>query len=250
LSEPEPIEARIARAKSYPFPRHDYCYVFANGATTRLLPGPCDVSGRIPVLAAGSNQSHEQLARKYAGIADATIPVWRGWLRDFDVVYAAKLTGYGSVPATFQRAAGTSVVVFVQWLTPSQLQRMHETEGGYDYDRLAGISVTLDRGGKVAEAFAYSSSTGCFAHNGATVGIAEIAAEGRRVPAMTQPEILGVVRDRFAPGLALDEFIAQHLTDRDTHRARSAALAEDAIPLLYRRETLASFAGSATPRRA
>ncbi len=235
------LAARIAHAKSYPFPRHEFCYVYADGETARLPFGPCDVAGRIPVLAAGSNQSHEQLHRKFGHVAGCTIPVWRGRLHDFDVVYAAKLTGYGSVPATFQYSPGTSVVVFVQWLTSDQLARMHETEAGYDYDRLAGIQVTLDRGGAVTEAHAYTSATGCLAHEGAPVALAEIAAENRRFREAAQPDMLALVRDRLAPCAALDEFIGHHLEDAELRRARSARLARDSLPILYPRETLARF---------
>jgi len=246
----EPLADRIARAKAYPFPRHDHCFVFADGAAVRLpLDAACETAGRIPVLAAGSNQSHEQLARKYAGLKGSVIPAWRGRLRDFDTVYAAKFTGYGSVPATFQHSPGTAVTVFVQWLTPAQLQRMHETEGGYDYDRLTGIRIALDRGGELTEAFAYSSSTGCLNLGGEPVGIAEIAAHGRRFRHMTQPEILAAVRDRLAPGMALEEFIVQNLGDAALRASRAAALVRDALPLAFARETLESFPGAATPGR-
>src|SRR5262249_30238750 len=163
------------------FPRHDHCFLFQDGAAIRLPPdAACDTAGRVPVLAAGSNQSHEQLARKYAGrdeFKGTVLPAWRGKLRDFDTVYAAKFTAYESIPATFQQSPGTAVTVFVQWLTPAQLERMHETEGGYDYDRLTRIRVALDRGGELTEAHAYSSSTGCLAVDGVHVALAEIAAQ-------------------------------------------------------------------------
>ncbi len=235
------LTARIAHAKSYPFPRHDYCFVYCDGATARLPVGPCDVTGRVPVLAAGSNQSHEQLHRKFGHIADCTIPVWRGRLHDFDVVYAAKLTGYGSVPATFQYSPGTSVIVFVQWFTPSQLERMHETEAGYDYDRLTDIHVTLDRGGAVTEAHAYTSATGCLAYQGGPVALAEIAAADRRFRAMSQIDMLSEVRDRLDPDATLDAFIGANLDDAELRRKRSARLAEGSLPTLYKRETLARF---------
>jgi hypothetical protein len=243
------LAARIALAKSYPFPRHDHCYIFEGGQTVRLAPAEaCDTAGRTPVLAAGSNQSHEQLARKYAGRTGA-IPVWRGKLHDFDVVYAAKFTGYGSVPATFQSSPGTAVTVFVQWLTDDQLKRMHETEGGYDYDHLTDIRVALDRGGELTEAFAYSSSTGALAHEGAPVALAEIGAEGRRYRTMTQPEMLEAVRARLAPDVALEQFIAQNLDDAALRASRAAELYRNALPLRYMRKTLKSFSGIAIPAR-
>lgn len=249
----ESLEARIAQAKAYPFPRHDHCFLFQDGAALRLPPeAACDTAGRVPVLAAGSNQSHEQLARKYAGreaFKGTVIPAWRGRLHDFDTVYAAKFTAYGSIPATFQHSPGAAVTVFVQWLTPAQLERMHETEGGYDYDRLTGIRVSFDRGGELTEAFAYSSSTGCLSCDGDHVGIAEIAAEGRRFRAMTQHEILAAMRDRLAPGKALETFIVENLDDAALRAARAAELVKTALPLRFPRVTLASFPGAATPNR-
>jgi hypothetical protein len=247
----EPLEARIARAKAYPFPRHDHCFLFQDGAAIPLpLDGVCDTAGRVPVLAAGSNQSHEQLARKYAGREEfkgTVIPAWRGRLHDFDTVYAAKFTAYGSVPATFQRSPGTAVTVFVQWLTPRQLDRMHETEGGYDYDRLTGIRIALDRGDALTEAFAYLSATGCLNVDGTPIALAEIAAQGRRFPSMAQHEILVATRDRLAPRAPLEEFIVGTLDDPVLRAARAAALARTAIPLRFPRETLATFPGAATP---
>jgi hypothetical protein len=234
----ESLEARIARAKAYPFARHDHCFLYEDGATRPLEPGPCDLTGRVPVLAAGSNQSHEQLRRKYAAMAGTVIPVWRGRLHEFDVVYAAHLTGYGSVPATFQHSPGTDVTVFVTWLTGPQLERMHETEGNYTYDRLSRIRLALDRGGELTEAYVYSSKVGCLAHRGGCVAIAEIAAAGRRFPALGQTEMLGAVRDRFEPGVALDAFIAAQLTDEALRRDRSRRLGEGSLPLLYARETM------------
>jgi hypothetical protein len=141
------------------------------------------------------------------------------------------------------------VTVFVQWLTPQQLRRMHETEGGYDYDRLAGIRIALDRGGELTEAFAYSSSTGCLSHNSEHIGIAEIAADGRRFRAMTQHDILAAMRDRLAPGKALEAFIVENLDDPALRATRAAELVKTALPLRFPRETLASFPGAATPSR-
>ena len=249
----EPLEARIARAKAYPFPRHDHCFLFQDGAAIPLpWNAACDTAGRVPVLAAGSNQSHEQLARKYAGrdaFKGTVIPAWRGKLHDFDTVYAAKFTAYGSIPATFQHSPGTAVTVFVQWLTPKQLERMHETEGGYDYDRLSGINISFDRGGELTEAFAYSSSTGCLALDGAHVALAEIAAKGRRFRSMTQHDILVAMRNRLAPGKELEAFILENLDDARLRAVRAAELVKTAYPLRFQRETLKSFPGTATPSR-
>ena len=229
----------VAHAKAYPFPAPDHCYLYENGSW-RAFDGPVeDAPSRSPVLAAGSNQSPEQLARKYAHMSEiGSIPAQRGRLQDFDVVYAAHLARYGSVPATFQHSPGTAVTVFVLWLTDRQLQRMHETEGNYTYDHLGDIRVEMDAGHTLTEAYAYSSKIGCLAHSGDCIGLAEIVADNRRFRALSQEGVLALVRDRLAPGSDLDEFISQHAAEHDVLRARSKRLGEDAISTAFQRRTL------------
>lgn len=229
---------RIAHAKSYPFPIPPHGYLFADGVWRPLDGHAVDRAGRVPVLAAGSNQSPEQLARKYAGHSGISIVCQRARLHDFDVVYAAHLSSYGSVPATFQASPGTAVTVFVQWLDPRSLQRMHETEGNYTYDALDGVRVELDGGGELDAAFAYSSRVGCFNHRGACLALAAIPAAGRLFDEATEEQAIGYVRDRFAPGMPLDEFMAGYFADDAARRRYSAALGEDALAQSFARRTV------------
>ncbi len=229
---------RIDHAKAYPFPSPGHGFVYEAG-DWRALDGPVARDGRHPVLAAGSNQSPEQLRRKYASMPDiGAVLAERGRLHDFDVVYAAHLTAYGSVPATFQHSPGTAVTVFLLWLTDRQLARMHDTEGNYTYDHLENLRLVLDDGGQLDAAYMYSSKVGCLNHAGGCVGLAEIAAEGRVFPALGQVAALELVRDRLGPGTPLDDFIAEHLADRAVHRERSARLGEGSIPAGYARRIL------------
>lgn len=234
---------RIRHAKAYPFPIPERSYVYDNGATREFDPTRFSPGARVPVLAAGSNQSPEQVHRKFGELeGGAVIPSQRGRLHGFDVVYAAHLAGYGSVPATFQGSPGTTVTVFVQWLNGPELERMHATEGNYSYDHLTGITIELDDGhGTLTEAYAYSSKFGCLNHDGAPVGLAEIFAGGRRFAEATQPEMLARLRDRLAPGRDIDEFILDHVKDRETLRARSRAVAEDALPLDFKRHVVTTL---------
>jgi len=228
----------VGHAKSYPFPAPDHSYLYEAGGWRPLSAG-FETAGRTPVLAAGSNQSPEQLARKYGQMPDiGPVPAQRGTLHDFDVVYAAHLSGYGSVPATFQHSPGTIVTIFVLWLTEPQLDRMHETEGNYSYDHLEALRLELDGGAELAAAYAYSSKIGCLSHAGGCVSLAEIAARNRQFPALGQAGMQAVIRDRLSPGMALDSFIEQHVTDPAVHRERSTRLAEGALPVAYRRRTV------------
>ncbi len=229
---------RVEHAKAYPFPSPGHGFVYEAG-DWRALDGPVGRNGRHPVLAAGSNQSPEQLRRKYGAMPDiGAVPAERGRLCDFDVVYAAHLTAYGSVPATFQHSPGTEVTVFLLWLTDRQLDRMHQTEGNYTYDHLANLRLVLDGGEELDAAFMYSSKVGCVSHRGSCVGLAEIAARDRVFPELSQVAALELVRDRLGRGTPLDDFIAEHLADSATRRERSARLGEGAIPAAYPRRIM------------
>ena len=233
----------VAHAKAYPFPVPGRSYVFRNGTPHDLDDHGFDRTGRTPVLAAGSNQSHEQLARKYSVLpGHVEIPIQRGLLDDFDSVYAAHLAGYGSVASTFHPSLGTRVTTYVLWLDDAQLNRMHETERNYTYDRLDGIRVEIEGVGEIIDrAFAYTAVVGCLNVNGAPVALAEISAEGRILRAMSQPDMLDHVRGRLGPDVHLDTFIQAHIEDEALRRERTLALSSDSLPLVFERTVLGTF---------
>ncbi len=237
------MQDRIRHAKSYPFEIPGRSYVYRRGEVHAYDAERAPRAGRVPVLAAGSNQSPRQIARKFDGHASGeVIPSQRGRLHDFDVVYAAHLASYGSVPATFQHSPGPVVGVFVLWLDEAQLARMHETEGNYTFDHFDHVRIELDEAGEtLSEAYSYSSKVGCFNHDEHCVSLTEIAATGRRFTQATQPEILGLVRDRLAPGRALDAFVGDHVGDDRLRRVRSEAIGRDALPLTFARRTVADL---------
>jgi len=230
----------VAHAKTYPFPVPGRSYVFRNGQPHDLEDHGFDRTGRTPVLAAGSNQSHEQLARKYSVLpGHVEIPVQRGLLDGFDSAYAAHLAGYGSVPSTFCPSPGTRVTTYVLWLDDAQLNRMHETERNYTYDRLDEVRVEIDDSGEVIDkAFAYTAVVGCLSVDGAPVALAEIGAEGRVLRAMSQPEMLDHVRRRLDPDAQLDAFIRAHIEDEALRRERTLALSADSLPLVFERTVI------------
>ncbi len=234
---------RISLAKSYPFEIPERSFVYRRGEVFPYDAGGTPRDGRVPVLAAGSNQSPRQIGRKFDGHPSGTvIPSQRARLYDFDVVYAAHLASYGSVPATFQRSPGTVVGAFVLWLDEAQLARMHETEGNYTFDYLDRVRIELDDAGEaLSEAYSYSSKVGCLNHDERCVSLSEIAATGRRFAQLTQPEILAIVRDRLAPGRALDAFVGDHIGDDSVRRERSRAIGRDALPLTFARRTIADL---------
>ena len=230
----------VVHALSYPFPAPEHSFVYEKGGWRSLQISEFDLKQRIPVLAAGSNQSPEQLIRKYADYSEfGAIPAQRGQLFDFDVVYAAHLTGYGSIPATFQRSQGTIVTVFLLWLTERQLTRMHETEGNYTYDRLKKLKLRLDEGGIFSESpYAYSAKYGCYNHEDSCVSLKEIIAKKRKFPALTQSHALEIVRDQLKPGAKLENFVEQ-LIFKPTKRLKFAEkMRKGAIEAKYERKTI------------
>jgi hypothetical protein len=236
-SDPSQAE-RLFRAKGYPYPIPDTSYV-VDASGWRRLQESCWYTypaGRLPVLALGSNRSPDQLTRKFCSGFTSPIPVALAWLNDFDVVYSAHITGYGSVPATLQYAPGVEVAVSVTWLDPQQLVRMHETESvgiSYDFGRLSNIRVAMQGGDTLAEAFVYISRRGNLVQDGKPLAMSEAAARGRRWQALGQECILNLIRERLAPDQDLDSFVLAHLNCAETRHERTALLSQSALPFTY-----------------
>lgn len=226
---PDDPAARIARAKSYPFGPPRESYLFRGDRAVPLDDVARALRGRVPVLASGSNAAPAQLARKYAAAgADVVIPVTRVDLADFDSVYNAHIAAYGSVPATLYPSPGTVLATFITWLDEDQLAVMHATEQpgiNYHYAEIKGIVADVAGVGRLDAAFAYISVAGCLIRDGAPVALAEVAAAGRRYPAISQPDMIAHVRDVTAPGMELDAFILETVADAPCRAARGAALA-------------------------
>jgi hypothetical protein len=223
--------ALLALAKAYPFGWPAGSFLYVNGAAQPLPPG-YPLAGRGPVLAVGSNRAPEQLARKFGHLAaaEAEIPVTSGWMADFDIVYSAHITRYGSIAATLVPSAGTRVELALTWLTEGQLRRMHETEGqSYDFGRLIGAALALDGGRRAASPFLYHSRHGALAPFGRPLALAAVTARGRRFAAADQVEALGRARDICRPGTALDEFILEAIGDAERRRLYVAALASHSV---------------------
>lgn len=228
----------LRRALSYPFEILTNSYVVHGGEHKELTPcAPMpDVSGRRPVLAVGSNQSPEQLIRKFNGSDLGPIPVIRARLKDFDIVYSPHVTSYGSIPATLRHSPGTRVTLFVNWLTPEQEARMHETEiptGNYHFGKLDGIELQLDFGPAMTSAYVYSSRRGSLTRDGFPVALAAVRAENRIWPSLSQEEIQNHARDITAPGQPLETFIRAAIDNVSARQDRTRALMSESLPFDY-----------------
>jgi hypothetical protein len=261
---------KIARAMAYPFAAPDRSYVYVNGEALPLaefhrdhpseslidVPGgqislahhlrvadidPTIVAEpRLPVIASGSNASPLRLAQKFTrafqgGPRDVVIPVVRADLHDFAPVYSAHISGYGSIPATLQHTAGIASTVFVTWLTPAQLDRMHETEAlgmNYGFARIGGIRLAfpdalLDR------AFAYISLRGSLHVEGDHFTLDPAHAGRAGLQPVAQKQIQALVRDLVAPGMPLDGFVAENIRDEATRRKRIRLLRAFSHPIMH-----------------
>lgn len=235
----KPDRARkLAWAKAYPFAIPGHSYLYVNGET-RPLDGEDGAmfAARTPVLASGSNQSPEQLRRKYAnGGDDVVIPMTLASLHDFDSVYSAHITSYGSIPSTPHPSPGTVVTLFINWLTAAQLRRMHETEQpgeNYHFGRLHGARVELAGGRLLDEVFGYVSAHGCLVRDGEPIGLSAVAAANRRYAALGQVEAIAQVCGHVAPGKAVDDFILDAVAEPDLRRRHITALRGHARPAAF-----------------
>ena len=207
----------LALAKAYPFAAPGQSYRFRGGAASPLGAARPEVfAGRIPVIAHGSNRSPDQLRRKFGTAAE--IPVSRAWLADYDVVYSAHVTQYGSIAADLRHAPGVRACVYVTWLSEAQLTRMHETElsgENYRYGVLERIDLNLETGpaGGLRAAQVYLSQRGCLAAAGRPQGLAAVETEGRPHGALAQDGALEAVRARHRTHETLDHFILANVRD-------------------------------------
>ena len=217
------------RAISYPYFIPSRSYVVSDGGHEEIGGeiSATDLAGREPVLAVGSNQSPEQLTRKFVGPDWGTIPVIRVKLSNFDIAYSPHITSYGSIPSTLQSAPGVTVNLFVNWLTPKQIERMHETEIGsanYVFGRLENLELGIELGPSLDFVHVYVSRRGVLCHEGSPISVSEIPATGRTWLARTQEQVQRHIRDQFNPGKELREFICGSIADPDLRRKRTKAL--------------------------
>ena len=149
------------RAISYPYFAPNYSFSFYKG---KFIKGICDdLNNRIPILSVGSNRSPYQLKRKFSLNQD--ICVTPAILIDSDIVYAASLSAYGSMPATQWPSKGTEVDLNVLWLNEEQLEIMHLSEAlgvAYSFVKLKLDTVKIKDFKYEKQIYGYISIAGVF----------------------------------------------------------------------------------------
>ncbi len=231
-------EDRLRRALEYPYAIPAESYVVEDGHVRPFAASdaPAHRAGRTGVLAVGSNQSPEQIARKYTGPGWGPVPCEKCRLTGFDTVFSAHITAYGSVAATLHPSPGTVVDLVVNWLDERQLERMHETElpnENYSFAVLDGIELTTELGHRLDSVHFYAGRRGAFSPDGQPIPFAAVAATGRRWAAATQKDMQERVRVLTSPRHDMRGFILSSIEDAETRRKRIKTLATMAQPFAH-----------------
>ncbi|MEG3618994.1 hypothetical protein V5T82_11055 [Magnetovibrio sp. PR-2] len=238
----------IEHARAYPFSIPEHSYVLDNDGW-RALQGDFDTHGRHAVIASGSNASPERLQAKFETLKDP-IFVTQAVLKDFDAVYSAHITTYGSIPATLAHAPGVEADIFVTWLTDDQLERMHETEAlgqNYVFVRLNGIELRLDDGQVLDTAQAYLSTWGCLNRGEKPIALADLSVKNRIWSAMSQAEVLDYAQSLFKSSQNRDDFIQKHIDCEVTRKGRIVRLSISALDYGWPEENCEHIAPAPEP---
>lgn len=231
-------EEILSLALGYPYPLPTHSYIVDGSSVTDMthVNAPGHREGRTPVLAVGSNQAPEQIVRKFAHLDTPPIPCERCTVHDFDSVFSAHVTGYGSIASCLHPSPGTQVMLFVNWLDDAHMARMHETELGnenYCYAELSGIRIETEFGLELDRVYFYCSNAGAFAPNGVPVPLREIPAENRQWNPLDQVGIQTEVHAMTAPDQLFEAFIIASADDHVQRNARKAVMRQKAIPFQY-----------------
>lgn len=226
---------RLARAYGYPYHIPDHSYVVADQDWQPLAAHAAEGyrDNRTPVLAVGSNQSPEQILRKFQGPDWSPIACEKCTLANFDTVYSAHITGYGSIAAALHPSPGTTVSLFVNWLDDAQLEAMHPTELGHEnyvYARLKDIELQVENGPTLSEVYFYRGNAGAYAPTGDPIPLAEVTAPGRQWAAMGQRDIQAYLTTTVASDISVDDFVLTSIADKTERDRRRSEVEKTAHP--------------------
>ena len=224
----------ISRALDYPYFSPAYDFVLDKGSVARLQ-DKNSLTGRIPVLAIGSNRSPEQLLRKFS--ERDVIPVTSVQLCGYDVVYAAHMASYGSIPAVLTCSPGTVIDIGINWLSRIQLERMHETEAigiNYNFGIASKLNILSGNEHKIHNVGCYLGIHGCLSLKKNPIALKEINARNRVFTALSQFEILGEIHSSNSKGIPFEAWLKHLINHNGARRNITTTFAQNAIknPLL------------------
>ncbi|TVQ32460.1 MAG: hypothetical protein EA356_13315 [Geminicoccaceae bacterium] len=211
----------VARAESYPYDVRDDAFTFRAGRADPFEPDL--LAGRTAILAIGSNGAPLRLTTKFGGV-DEIVPVMSARLANHAVVYAATITGYGSIPATFVPAAGATALVALTFLTDDQLARMHASEALGQHYELVDVTASVQPEtpwAAMGTVLAYRNLFGPLHVNAQPLRLAEVPTVGTRFGAAYQSGLLTLLHHHFGRP---DETYAGFITDLVANLPRRLAI--------------------------
>ncbi len=253
----------VYRGLTYPYERQPSSYLYINGgvypyvdvtddllgASTVQLPDESvmEVAGLlqslgledkvdaqlVPVIGYGSNPAPSQIARKFSARAyqgDVVVPVMKGVLHGFDVVWTPAFVTYGSMPATVAPSPGTDVDVWITWLEKGAEKAMDETEHSNPEERPLYVQATLDDarysfdGPDPDQIGIYVSCFGPLAVDYETFAVSEVPARGRTIRTLTSPQAIAKVTPRLGWRGSVIDLIYSNVVDASARADRNARL--------------------------
>ena len=255
-------EDPLARALGYPYPRHPGPVLFdpATGAHDAhvvdigperahvveglSIPVPAraiavaiegqtiEIDDVVAMIAAGSNGSTVQLARKYRERRSARpILIAPAEVTGAVSVYSAHITAYGSVPATMHAAPDAGAALHVLLMPAEELAHMNATEAlGVNYV-LAAPEAMQARVETVsfARPLAYVSKRGALALETGPVLLPQTGGEATGYAEAGQREMVERVMARLGEGCSVEAFVTRMIGDRRARADVTARLAETAL---------------------
>ena len=244
---------------TYPFPREAGSYLFVNGAvypyvkvtellledSTVRLPSGREISvrallttleledqvaiKRTAVAAYGSNPSPQQLSRKFGSrrySGDAVIPVMKGRLKDYDVVWTPVFVGYAALLSTITPSPGTEVDMWINWLSDEQLMRMNASEGSghlYSFATFSGADYEVD-GPDPSVLRIYVSCFGALTIGDETLAVSSVPAQKRRFSAVDESGAVRSVMSAAGWRATVLDLLYTNVTDPKLRAQRNARI--------------------------
>ena len=178
------------RAVSYPYEAPKTSFTLKDGKFYKGL--HISLKNRIPILSIGSNRSPYQLKNKFG--LEKNLCVTPVKLYNSEVVYAASISAYGSIPATQWPCENSESDLNLLWLSEDQLSIMHLTEGlgiAYNYvelDRTSVFVMEVDYSGPI---FGYVSIRGGYLfREGTLFKLKKIKSKNNKFPSIYEHEAL------------------------------------------------------------
>ena len=174
---------------------------------------------RYLVIGYGSNANPAQLKNKFQGTS-SIFPVFKGRLKNFDIVYASFFSPYGAIPATIDSSKGTSVEVWASLLDKKQLELMDKTEGREKSYWLVKIDgeLILENGESFSPLYSYVATSGVLTLNHELIRLKEVNVLNPNFKGLSEMELLKIMHRKFEVfngDKTFEEFLSKILKNKN-----------------------------------